>query len=123
MHTAQNRSPSGNQGGDDRDERGCEPTIVQSTPGGYRAADARFLAGEIFFYQNNTAEALRWWRDITPGSGDSYATAYSELLAELHAPSGLSAAKVNAALGGERRRWLEFSRKRLRQFGYTFTSF
>lgn len=98
-------------------------TIVQSTPGGYRAADARFLAGEIFFYQNDTAEALRWWRDITPGSGDSYAIAYSELLAELQAPSGLSAAKVIAVLGGERRRWLELSRKRLRQFGYTFTSF
>ena len=98
-------------------------TIIESTPGGYRAADARYLAGEIFFYQHNTPEAIRWWRAITPDAGDSYAIAYSELLQELKSPSGLSAAEINAILGGERGRWLDASRRRLRQFGHSFTTF
>ncbi len=98
-------------------------TIVESTPAGYRAADARYLAGEIFFYQKNTPEALRWWGAITPDAGDSYAIAYPELLQELKSPSGLSAAEINAILGGERSRWLEVSRRRLRQFGHSFTTF
>lgn len=66
---------------------------------------------------------MRWWREITPGTGDNYATAYSELLMALQSPSGLTAAEVNAILGGERGRWLDLSRKRLRQFGHTFNSF
>ena len=98
-------------------------TIVESTPAGYRAADARYLAGEIFFHQHNTPEALRWWGAMTPDAGDSYAIAYSELLQELESPSGLSAAEIHAILGGERARWLEVSRRRLRQFGHSFTTF
>ena len=98
-------------------------TIIDSSPGGYRSADARYLAGEILFYQRNTPAALDWWRGIVPRVGDSYATAYSELLHEMESPSGLSAAEIHAILAGQRMRWLDFSRRRLQQFGYSFHTF
>ena len=98
-------------------------TIIESTPGGYRAADARFLAGEILFNQNNAPDALRMWREIRPDPRDSYVETYSELLAEMQSPNGATASEVNRILGGEHRRWLDFSQTRLRQFGYAFDTF
>ncbi len=98
-------------------------TIIASSPGGYRSADARYLAGEVLFYQNNTPGAVEWWRGIVPRSGDSYQVAYSELLEQIDSPPGLSAAEIHAILAGERSRWLDFSRRRLQQFGYSFDTF
>jgi hypothetical protein len=98
-------------------------TILESTPDGYRASDARFLIGEIYFNQNDVPAAMRAWRDITPSIDDSYLEAYSEILDVMAAPRGGSVAEIHRILGGERRRWLEFSRIRLRQFGYEFNTF
>lgn len=98
-------------------------TIMETTPDSYRAADARFLAGEIFFNQNNAPDALRMWREIRPDARDSYVEAYSELLAEMRSPNGATASEINRILGAEHRRWLDFSEVRLRQFGYTFDTF
>ena len=98
-------------------------TIIETTPEGYRSADARFLAGEIHFNQNNAPEAVRVWREIRPDAGDSYVEAYSELLAEMRSPNGATAAGINRILGAEHRRWLDFSAARLRQFGYAFDTF
>jgi hypothetical protein len=96
---------------------------VESSPAGYRVADARYLAGEILFYQHNTPAAVDWWRKIVPRTGDSYVIAYSELLDDINSPSGLSTAEIHAILAGERGRWLAFSRQRLQQFGYAFHTF
>jgi hypothetical protein len=98
-------------------------TIIETTPAGYRSADARFLAGEILFNQNNAPEAVRMWRDIRPDPRDSYVEAYSELLAEMRSADGATASEINRILGAEHRRWLDFSEVRLRQFGYTFDTF
>jgi hypothetical protein len=98
-------------------------TIMETTPDGYRAADAHFLAGEILFNQNNAPDALRMWREIRPDARDSYVEAYSELLAEIRSPNGATASEINRILGAEHRRWLDFSEARLRQFGYTFDTF
>jgi hypothetical protein len=98
-------------------------TIVETSPDGYRAADARFLAGEILFNQNNAPEAVRMWREIRPNPSDSYVEAYSELLAEMRSPNGATASEINRILGAEHRRWLDFSQVRLRQFGYAFDTF
>jgi len=48
-------------------------TIIDSTPSGYRAADARFLAGEILFNQKRVPEALSCWeRIISPPARQLY---------------------------------------------------
>jgi hypothetical protein len=98
-------------------------TIIESSPGGYRVADARFLAGEILFNQNNMPAALRMWHQIRPDARDSYVKTYSELLDEIESPGGGRAVEINRILGVEYRRWLDFSEGRLRQFGYAFDTF
>jgi hypothetical protein len=98
-------------------------TIIESTPGGYRAADARYLAGEVLFNQNKMADALRMWGQIRPDRTDTYVVAYSDLLEEMRSPGGARAAEVNRILGAEYRRWLDYSKVRLGQFGYAFDTF
>jgi hypothetical protein len=98
-------------------------TVVETTPDGYRSADARFLMGEILFNQNKMSEALRVWRGITPDPRDTYVMAYSEILGQLQSPNGGSGAEINRILGAEYRRWLDDSEARLRQFGYAFDRF
>jgi hypothetical protein len=60
---------------------------------------------------------------MTPRPGDSYFEAYSELLPEVQRGGAGLTAKAIAILGGEHGRWLEMSRQRLRQFGYSFDTF
>ena len=59
---------------------------------------------------------------MRPAPTDSYALTASELRHELASPKP-NAAHINRILGAEYRRWLDFSRERLRQFGYTFDTF
>lgn len=98
-------------------------TIVETTPAGYGAADARFLAGRILWDQNNVADALRWWRDITPDSRGMYAPVYTGVLDAIRAPGTGKAARISALLGADYRNWLEFSKRRLAEFGYTVDGF
>jgi hypothetical protein len=98
-------------------------TILALTPGGYRAADARYLLGEIYFYRGMTADAHRWWRGMTPSPRDTYYTPAIEVLDQLTSPGGLGAADTHVILAGARQVWLDFSRERLRRFGYAFDTF
>lgn len=98
-------------------------TIIASTPDGYRAADARFLAGEILFKQGNVTDAERMWKAITPDARDSYALAYSQVLRELRETHGMSARTVSRLLQNEHGRWRLFNVDRLRQFGYSCSTF
>ena len=98
-------------------------TILAVTPDRYRATDARYLLGEIYFYQGDFREAQRWWRGMTPSPRDTYGGAASELVDRLSSRGGLSAADTHVILAGEREVWLEFSRERLRRFGYAFDTF
>ena len=98
-------------------------TIIDSTPSGYRAADARFLAGEILFNQKRVPEALSCSQRIIPNPQDSYVDAYSHVLQELHSTRGTSVQEIDRILRAEHGRWLMFSYDRLRQFGYAFDTF
>ena len=97
--------------------------IVDTTPGGYGAADARYLAGKLLWDQNDVRAAMSWWRQMAPDQRGMYAEAIDALTDELRSPAGPNVPRVNAILGAEYRRWLEFSAARLRQFGYGFDTF
>ena len=97
--------------------------ILASTPSGYRAGDARFLIGQILFNQNDVEGAFRAWSAIAPAADDNYAQAYLPLLDAIETPGRTPVPRVIAILAQERIRWLEFSRQRLRAFGYEFNTF
>ena len=100
-------------------------SILRTTPDGYRASDARFLIGEIYWKQGKTADALRSWSGIAVDAEDVYATASSQLLAAISAAEGRqpNARDVGWILDGEQGRWVIFSIARLRQFGYHLDTF
>jgi hypothetical protein len=97
--------------------------IVEGSPNGYRAADARYLAGVIAFEQNDLAGAERWWRGMRPDDGNSYAAASAEILDAMGLPDDRRAAAILVVLGAEHRRWLDYSEQRLRRFGHAFDRF
>ena len=97
-------------------------TIEETTPDGYRAADARFLAGQVLFEMNRLDDAVRVWRSIAPVDGDAYHQVYSEVLEELHAePPSLRV--MQRILAAEYGRWRVFSIDRLRHFGHHCDTF
>jgi hypothetical protein len=98
-------------------------TIIETTPGGYGAADARFLAGRIMWDQNNVADAMRWWREITTDERRMYAPIYTDVLEVVRSSSTSKASRISALLGADYRRWLEFSERRLGEFGYRLDTF
>jgi hypothetical protein len=106
---------------------GILASIVRTTPAAYRLGDAHFLAGSVYWRQGRRHEALAEWRRIRPDRSDTYFTVYSELLdfirdhVDVTAP--LVAPRVDGILAAETRRWADFSRERLRQFGYAFDTF
>jgi hypothetical protein len=109
--------------------------IVRTTPQGYRANDARFLIGAIYWRQQQTDEALRTWSEMTVHESDGHAMVNSELVAALRRRSiGDSAAggaagdpalrrEIDQILKNDHGRWVMFSYDRLRHFGYRFDSF
>jgi hypothetical protein len=100
-------------------------TIVDSTPRAYRAGDAAYLIGAIYWKQGRIADAVDAWREIVAHSGDGYVAAYSEILAEIRKPDSqpLDNRQISRVLEGEHGRWLVLSSERLQQFGYHFDTF
>jgi hypothetical protein len=97
--------------------------IVDATPNGYRAADARYLSGEILFNTRHRDEAYAMWRAITPVATDAYFRAYSEVLAAIGSAGREDVSSVRQALSNEYGRWRVFSIDRLRHFGHTCGTF
>ena len=97
-------------------------TIIATTPDGYRASDARFLVGSIYWNQGRPDDAVRVWREIMARRDDSYAFAYEQILA-LPADAPLDARRIDQILRGVQGTWLSFSATRLRQFGYHFDTY
>jgi hypothetical protein len=97
-------------------------TIVETTPDGYREADARYLAGEIFFRQGNFDQALEWWRPMQPREGDSYAAAATEIR-QLIDRGNQDTGAVRRVLWRQSAFWKEQNYARLRQFGYRCDSY
>ena len=107
--------------------------ILRTTPDGYRASDARFLIGTIYWRQGKVREALESWREMSIDPTDSYVTAYSDILSAIRAgatartvgrrPDELLQRNVRRILETEHGRWLGSSYERLRKFGYRFNTF
>jgi len=101
--------------------------IVATTPRGYRASDARFLIGAIYWRQGRVDEAVRWWRDMTADPGDGYVTAYTAVLQAVRRAGpngeGIDRGAINQALDEQQRGWVEFWQARLKQFGYAFDTY
>jgi hypothetical protein len=100
-------------------------SIVLTTPAGYRAGDARFLIGAIYWRQGKAASARRVWKELSVDPADRYATASADIVAAMRAAEeqGLDAARINRILEYEQGRWVSFSFDRLWQFGYRFDTF
>ena len=102
-------------------------SIVDTTPHGYRASDARFLIGSIYWRQTRVDEALRWWREMTIDPQDNYVTAYSRVLDAVGRAGpngeGLDRGAINGALDDEQQKWVEFWKTRLARFGYSFDTY
>lgn len=97
-------------------------TIIETTPGGYGAADARYLVGLIEWDQNRVPDALASWNRIGPDERRMYEPVYTEILREVRTGRP-SAVRISRLLGAEYRQWLEFSKQRLAEFGYSLDSF
>jgi hypothetical protein len=97
--------------------------VIESTPRGYRANDARYLIGAIDWRAGRGADAIQWWRALDIDPTDSYVGEYSRLAAMVQSGQPLDASTVNQILNAGRGRWLSFSATRLRQFGYHFDTY
>jgi hypothetical protein len=100
-------------------------SILMTTPGGYRAGDARYLIGAIYWKQGRAASARRMWKEIRVDPQDRYAVAAGEIAAAMRAAEerGLDARRINRILEYEHGRWVSFSFDRLWEFGYRFDTF
>jgi hypothetical protein len=110
--------------------------ILRTTPGGYRANDARFLIGSVYWRQQNIGGALRTWRAMTVDRTDGYAASIARILSAIATHTGgdrgdvdtrettrLLAADIERILRAEHGRWIMFSMDRLKQFGFHFDTF
>jgi hypothetical protein len=95
--------------------------ILRTTPHGYRASDARFLIGTIYWSAGNRGDALQAWRAMIEEPTDTYVKAYSDVLRAMEEPGG--ARLVDGILRTERARWLMFSIDRLQHFGFRTDTF
>lgn len=115
---------------------GILAAIVRTTPAGYRANDARFLTGAIYWQQQDLGGALRAWREMTLDPRDYYASSIARILSAIARHTGgdrgdVDSRTTTALLGGEfdgilraeRGRWIMFSLDRLQEFGFHFDTF
>jgi hypothetical protein len=98
-------------------------TIVETSPGGYRVADARFLAGEIFYRQGDTDQALDWWEEMSPAPGDTYRGAATAIVESITGAGPIDHPGLRRIIAGESSRWREVNYARLKQFGYRCDSY
>ncbi len=92
--------------------------IVETTPNGYRADDARFLMGEILWKEGRPDDALRVWRAMTAGPfGATYAIAIAQLRTAVQTAKP-DARNIRFILSNQQGRWIAFAGERLQRFGY-----
>lgn len=92
--------------------------ILQTTPDGYRADDARFLMGEILWNEGRTADALGMWRAMKARPSEaSYAVVIAQLRAAVQAMPP-DERNIRFILRNQQGRWASFADDRLRRFGY-----
>lgn len=98
--------------------------IVSTTPGGYRANDARFLIGAIYWHQQRMEDAFYWWRQLTRDPTDSHVSTYAQIIDVLHAVGGAPVnSQVKVIIARDYMHWVGFSFDRLLKFGYRFNTY
>jgi hypothetical protein len=97
--------------------------IVETSPGGYGAADAQFLAGRLLWARHDTAAAVGWWRAMRSDSRDGFVDVRRAIAGALRDDGTFDSARIDAALTAEQRRWLATATARLAHFGYTPQTF
>src|SRR5262245_50981024 len=98
--------------------------IVKTTPNGYRASDARFLIGSIYWRQLREADAVLSWREMRLAAEVGYAGAASRMLEVIRRAGPdlqrIDRGAINDVIDEERRKWVRFWESRLERFGYAF---
>jgi hypothetical protein len=94
-------------------------TIIETSPAGYGAADARFLIGRLLWDRNDIAGAVRMWRAMGHDERQTYAEVRAAIRHALPPGGEVDIVEIVGALGAERSRWLRESTDRLARFGYT----
>ena len=107
--------------------------IIRSTPGGYRANDARFLIGEIHWSAKRVPAAVSSWCQMGVDAGDAYVDTYRQILSALQADShrgcdsspvsGVTQREIGRILERRAKQSWDFQFYRLYKFGYRFDSF
>jgi hypothetical protein len=108
--------------------------IVQASPNGYRAGDARFLIGAIHWRHRRVDEALKWWHDGAVTQNGGHLIAAGQMAAALQTAAGRQGREravvdptlrreIDRILKHHHGRWVSFSYDRLRRFGYRFDTF
>jgi tetratricopeptide (TPR) repeat protein len=107
--------------------------IVQTSPDRYRASDARFLIGTIYWRQERYREALSAWQQMSIDASDSHVEAYSQVLRIIHkygardtSRNGVDAMvlrDIDHVLTNANGRWVMSSYDRLHRFGYRADTF
>jgi len=112
--------------------------ILRTTPQGYRANDARFLIGTIYWREHKQEDALASWREMTPptprtdAERDSYVIAYTNVLRVIALRRDVSVdalqeqtltSDIARILDAQHGRWIVSSYERLRQFGFAFDTY
>ena len=108
--------------------------ILRTTPRGYRAGDALFLKGAIYWRQKRVREALQSWRSIAVDASDSHVHAYAPILLLLQkhgaertggyaGPHLALSQEINQVLKNVQGRWFSLSYDRLQQFGFRVDTF
>jgi hypothetical protein len=91
--------------------------VLTNTPKEYRANDARFLVGEIYWRQGRVQKALEEWNKIEPDASDEFFVVSSELRHAIRA-NNVIRPRIEAALNAQTQRWTDASLERLRDFGF-----
>jgi hypothetical protein len=96
-------------------------TILTTTPRGYRADDARFLLGAVYWEFGQIADSVDAWRGLVR---DPDATYSETITALIHALDGaLDTKEIGRILNREHGRWVSVSFDRLSRFGCRFDSY
>jgi hypothetical protein len=98
-------------------------TIVETSPDGYGAADARFLAGRLLWDRSDISGAVSLWRGMEADERTTYAGVREEIRRALPPDGSVDVLQIVRALGAERGRWVRDSADRLARFGFTPQTF
>src|SRR5688500_1708370 len=92
---------------------GILSAIVETSPDGYGAADARFVAGRLLWDRSDIAGAVSLWRTMGDDERTTYSVVRTEIRRALGPDGSVDVVRVVLALAAERSRWLRESADRL----------